>query len=446
MKQNSPSSIRYLEGFHNEHISECLPGAVPIGRNSPQKPMYGLYAEQINGTAFTQPRKNNYRSWLYKIHPTALHGKPRLKKSLEQGEWIFPESTLPPTPEQLRWNPLPALKSQKANVDFLHGAELMASNGHPKSRSGSSALRYQFNAPMGDTFFTNHDAEMLVVPQSGSLEIPTEFGILRIEPGEIAVIPRGVRHQVNPYGIADSRGYCGYLCENYGATFELPDLGPIGSNGLASSRDFLAPVASYHDKKGSFLLVTRFCGHFWESDLGHHPLDSVGWFGNYYPYKYDLRRFNTIGTVSFDHPDPSIFTVLTSPSGVAGQANVDFVIFPPRWMVGIDTFRPPYFHRNIMSEFMGLIYGVYDAKPAGGFEPGGASLHNCMQGHGPEADAFMNATKATLKPHYIADTLAFMFESCWVYQPSDSALKSPTLQKNYLDCWSGLKSHFKNKI
>ena len=168
-------------------------------------------------------------------------------------------------------------------------------------------------------------------------------------------------------------------------------------------------------------------------------IDVVGWHGNYAPYKYDLTRFNTMNTVSFDHPDPSIFTVLTSPSAKPGTANVDFVIFPPRWMVGEDTFRPPYFHRNVMSEYMGLINGVYDAKPAGGFEPGGGSLHNCMTPHGPETEAFNAASNAKLKPEYLGSTLAFMFESSLVYSPTRHGLETPALQKNYLNCWRGMK-------
>lgn len=428
--------LKYLTGFHNEHVTEALPGTVPVGRNSPQKNPYDLYAEQLNGTAFTMGRKENYRSWFYRIRPSVLHGA--FKSIATQKLWQSSgPKDIPTTPMQLRWNPLPALSESK---DFIDGIETFAANGHVQTRTGSAVHLYRCNQDMTDRFFYNADGELLILPQSGSLLLMTECGALHVAPTEIAVIPRGIKFQVRLPDKASN----GYICENFGAPFELPNLGPIGSNGLASPRDFQYPVAQYEERMGHFKLITRFCGHLWEAPIDHSPLDVIGWFGNYAPYKYDLKRYNTINTVSFDHPDPSIFTVLTSPSGTPGQANVDFVIFPPRWMVAQDTFRPPYYHRNVMSEFMGLIHGVYDAKAAGGFDPGGSSLHNCMQAHGPEADAFAKASATALKPEYQANTLAFMFESCWVYEPTKHALELQTLQKNYLDCWAGLKSNFKN--
>lgn len=427
--------LKYLSGFHNEHTSESIPGSVPVGRNSPQKGPHGLYPEQLSGTAFTMGRKENYRSWLYRIRPSVLHGEFKETKSAPLWKSAS-DPDFPPTPMQLRWDPLPKLTEQK---DFITGIETFATNGSHQTRSGSAVHLYRCNKDMVDRFFYNADGEFLIVPQAGSLYLATEFGDLHVAPTEIAVIPRGVKFQVK----LPEKASTGYICENFGAPFELPNLGPIGANGLASVRDFYYPVAKYEERAGSFKIVTKFSGHLWEAPIEHSPLDVVGWFGNYAPYKYDLKRFNTINTVSFDHPDPSIFTVMTSPSGTPGQANVDFVIFPPRWMVAQDTFRPPYFHRNVMSEFMGLIHGVYDAKPAGGFEPGGSSLHNCMQAHGPEAEAFTKATEAALKPEYLGSTLAFMFESCWVYEPTRHAVELSTLQKNYYKCWAGLQPLFK---
>jgi homogentisate 1,2-dioxygenase len=426
--------LKYLSGFNNEHATEARPGVLPVGRNSPQKGPLGLYPEQLSGTAFTMSRKENYRSWLYRIRPSVIHGQFR---QIPNGQWqSAPSIDGPVTPMQLRWDPLPRLNSKR---DFIAGIETYALNGSVTERTGSAVHMYRCNEDMHDRFFYNADGDMLIVPQAGQLQIHTEFGLLEIGPTEISVIPRGVKFRVTlPEGDA-----VGYICENYGAKFELPSLGPIGANGLAAPRDFEYPVAAFEDKPGQYRLCTKFCGHLWEADIEHSPLDVVGWFGNYAPFKYDLKRFNTINTVSFDHPDPSIFTVLTSPSLTAGQANVDFVIFPPRWMVAEDTFRPPYFHRNIMSEFMGLIHGVYDAKPDGGFTPGGASLHNCMQAHGPESAAFDAATEAQLKPEYQGNTLAFMFESCLVYQPTRQALASPSLQADYLKCWANLKARFK---
>ena len=429
------SDLRYICGFNNEHVTEAVAGAVPVGRNSPQKGPLGLYPEQINGTAFTMSRKENYRSWFYRIRPSVLHGE---FKQISNHSWkSAPCADGPATPMQLRWDPLPAVSGSK---DFIDGIETFAMNGSVEARSGSAVHLYRCNKEMTDRFMFNADGDLLIVPQAGKLLVRTECGHMEVAPTEICVIPRGIKFQVR----LPDKSSTGYICEIYGAKLELPSLGPIGANGLASARDFEYPVAAYEDKKGSFKLVTKFCGHLWEAPIENSPLDVVGWFGNYAPYKYDLKRFNTINTVSFDHPDPSIFTVLTSPSGTPGQANVDFVIFPPRWMVSEDTFRPPYYHRNVMSEFMGLIHGVYDAKPNGGFEPGGSSLHNCMQAHGPEAAAFEAATEAKLKPDYQGGTLAFMFESCLVYHPTKLAMETPALQKNYLSCWAGLKPLFKS--
>lgn len=428
------SDLQYLSGFQNEHVSEALKGAVPVGRNSPQKGPLGLYPEQLNGTAFTMNRKENFRSWLYRIRPSVLHGE---FTPFAHTTWrSAPGADVATTPMQLRWNPSPQIMDHR---DFVEGIETFATNGCVESRNGSAVHLYRCNKDMVERFFYNSDGDLLIVPQAGKLLLRTEFGHLEVSPTEICLMPRGVKFQVQ----LPDKYATGYICENYGAPFQLPNLGPIGANGLAAARDFEYPVARFEERSGSFELVTKFCGNFWRASLAHSPLDVVGWFGNYAPCKYDLKRYNTINTVSFDHPDPSIFTVLTSPTTTPGQANVDFVIFPPRWMVAQDTFRPPYYHRNIMSEFMGLIHGVYDAKPAGGFEPGGSSLHNCMQAHGPEADAFTAATEATLKPEYQGNTLAFMFESCLVYKPTRLAMETPSLQKNYLGCWAGLKPHFK---
>ncbi|MEO1575391.1 MAG: homogentisate 1,2-dioxygenase domain-containing protein, partial [Pseudomonadota bacterium] len=265
----------------------------------------------------------------------------------------------------------------------------------------------------------------------------TEAGLVAVGPGEIAVVPRGMKFSVAlPDG--PSRGY---ICENFGALFELPELGPMGSNGLANPRDFLSPVAHYEDRAGDFELVFKTLGHFFRADLSHSPLDVVAWHGSYAPYKYDLNHFNTIGSISFDHPDPSIFTVLTSQTDTPGVANCDFVIFPPRWLVAEDTFRPPWFHRNVMSEFMGLIYGEYDAKPDG-FLPGGMSLHNAMSPHGPSAEAFDKATASDLAPQKLDDTMAFMFESFMRILPTPYAMALPERQPDYRDCWTGLESHF----
>jgi len=423
---------RYQSGFGNEFMSEALAGALPVGQNSPQKAPYGLYAEQLSGSAFTAPRGANRRSWLYRIRPAAVH---RPFTRIENGQVTNRFDDVEATPNQLRWDPLPI---PSAPTDFVQGLVTMAGNGEPGSQTGCCIHLYAANQSMKDRYFYSADGEMLIVLQQGRLRFATELGVVDAEPHEIVVIPRGVRFRVELLE-RDARGY---LCENYGALFRLPDLGPIGSNGLANPRDFQTPTAAYEDHSGAFELVAKFMGNLWSAEIDHSPLDVVAWHGNYAPYKYDLRRFNAIGSISYDHPDPSIFLVLQSLSDTAGVDAIDFVVFPPRILAMQHTFRPPWFHRNVASEFMGLIHGAYDAK-AEGFLPGGASLHNCMSGHGPDAQTFERATNADLsKPDYITDTMAFMFETRCIIRPSRYALESSELQAEYFHCWQGLKKHF----
>lgn len=428
------NSIHYQNGFGNHFQSEALLGTLISGRNSPQQVPYGLYAEQLSGSAFTMLRSTNLRSWLYRIRPSVLHGewRPYPHHYLKAP----PFQTLTP-PTQMRWDPLPYPENA---CHFIQGLVTLAGNGSAEQLTGAAIHLYVATKSMDDIYFYNADGDFLIVPQEGRLEIKTELGILHLKPSEIGLIPRGIKFQVN---LLDGKAR-GYICENFGLPFRLPELGVIGSNGLANPRDFQTPIAAFEEKTGDFQLISKFQGNLWVAELTHSPLDVVAWHGNYVPFSYDLTKFNTINTVSFDHPDPSIFTVLTSPSPVHGMANVDFVIFPPRWMVANDTFRPPYYHRNIMSEYMGLIYGIYDAKETG-FLPGGGSLHNCMAAHGPDADAFNKAINADLKPEYYQDTLAFMFESQQVWQLTPFALTTEFNQKNYLACWQGLKNNFNPK-
>ena len=426
------TELDYLSGFGNSFSTEARPGALPHGRNSPQRPSLGLYAEQLSGSAFTAPRPENRRSWLYRIRPAAA--QPAFEPTALP-LWVSAPFNGPATPNRLRWDPLPMPEGQ---TDFLDGMVTIAGNGDLHGRAGVGIHIYRANRSMVDRYFYNADGELLIVPQAGALELATELGLLSLRPGEIGVVPRGVRFTVS----LKSEPARGYVCENYGEPFRLPDLGPIGSNGLANPRDFLTPVAAFEEHAGPVELVAKFDGGFWSAELASSPLDVVAWHGNYAPYKYDLARFNVLGSISFDHPDPSIFTVLTSPSGLPGIANVDFVAFAPRWMVAEDTFRPPWFHRNVMSEYMGLIHGVYDAK-AEGFQPGGGSLHNCMSGHGPDAATFEKASQADLEPARISDTLAFMFETRLVIRPTLFAMRTPALQNDYDAAWDGLEAHFR---
>ena len=431
----STTERRYQSGFGNEYASEAVPGALPQGRNNPQRGPFDLYTELISGTAFTAPRHENRRTWLYRRQPSVVSGRYQPYAQPLWSTGADREVALPPEP--LRWRPQP-LDEAAAKADFVDGMRTIAANGDAESQVGIGSLMYLAGRSMERRAFVNADGEMLLVPQQGRLVVTTELGVLDVKPGEIAVLPRGMAFKVAlPDGL--SRGY---VCENYGAHFRLPELGPIGSNGLANARDFQAPVAAFETEEGGYEIVKKFGGRFWQAPMKQSPFNVVAWHGTLSPVKYDTAHFMVIGSISFDHPDPSIFTVLTSPSDTPGTANCDFVIFPPRWMVMENTFRPPWFHRNLMSEFMGLVLGEYDAKP-GGFKPGGASLHNCMVPHGPDEEAFDKATNADLKPHKLDNTLAFMFESRYRFIPTNFALKSSALDTDYADCWAGLKDQFK---
>lgn len=425
-------NLEYLSGFGNEHHSQAVPGALPQGRNSPQRAPLGLYAEQLSGSAFTEPRAHNRRSWLYRIRPSAAH--PSFVRVDNGALRSAPFTETVPDPNRLRWNPLP---QPAPGTDWLAGLWTLGGNGDAAQRSGMAVHLYHANASM-DRVFSDADGELLLVPERGGLLLRTELGLLAARPGEVALIPRGVRFRVELLD-ATARGY---VCENYGQPFQLPDLGPIGANGLANPRDFRAPAAAYEDVEGPVEVVSKYCGNLWAATYDHSPLDVVAWHGNHVPYVYDLRTFNVIGTISYDHPDPSIFTVLTSPSDTPGLAGVDFVVFAPRWLVGEDTFRPPYFHRNVMSEYMGLIEGAYDAK-AEGFVPGGGSLHNMMSAHGPDRETFDKASAAELVPQKVDDGLAFMFETRWPMTTTAQAADADHLQRGYDDVWQGLERHFR---
>jgi homogentisate 1,2-dioxygenase len=427
--------FHYSTGFGNEFATEAVGGALPVGRNSPQQAPLGLYAEQLSGTAFTQPRGVNRRTWVYRILPSAKH--PPFGRIDNRNLRGTPFDELEPDPNRLRWDPLP-LPRQDTPQDFVDGLFTVAGNGDVKTRTGIAIHLYAANRSMQDRYFVDSDGELLLVPELGAIILHTELGPMRVGPGEIAVVPRGIRFKVELTDVVAR----GYVCENFGANFVLPERGPIGANGLANERDFLIPHAAFEERSHRVQVVNKFGGNLWAADYDHSPLDVVAWHGNYAPCKYDTASYMAIGTVSFDHPDPSIFTVLTSPTDTQGLANVDFVIFPPRWLVGENTFRPPWFHRNIMSEYMGLVTGTYDAK-AEGFVPGGASLHNTYTSHGPDADTYARASTAELRPQKLTGTLAFMFESRWTILPTKQAMDATFRQRDYDAVWSGLTRNFR---
>src|SRR5437016_6649104 len=438
-KADRPSLVAgYMSGFGNSFESEALAGALPVGRNSPQKVKFGLYAEQLSGSPFTAPQSTNQRSWLYRIRPTVKHsGRYRCvdKSFIRTAPQARTESE--PALGQLRFGPIPI---PDESLTFVRGLRTMTTAGDAETRAGMAAHVLLVTASMRNEYFFNADGELLIVAQQNRLRFRTEFGVIDIEPGEICVIQRGMIFRVE---LIDGPARA-YVCENYGGALTLPNRGPIGANCLANPRDFLTPVAAYEDKEEPSTLFVKWGGELYATEIGQSPLDVVAWHGNYAPYKYDLRRFSPVGALLFDHPDPSIFTVMTAPSETPGTANVDFVIFPERWAVAENTFRPPWYHRNLMSEFMGLVYGVYDAKPEG-FVPGGMSLHNQMLPHGPDSDAFESASNAELKPVKLTNTLAFMFETRFRQRITQHAAELPTRQDDYVDCWKGLKKHFNRK-
>lgn len=433
---SAAGTLKYMPGFGNDFESESLPGALPQGQNSPQKCNYGLYAEQLSGSPFTAPRGTNERSWLYRIRPSVRHTRRFSNASLPlwKSAPCLGEHSLPLG--QLRWDPVAA---PTETLTFIEGVRTMTTAGDALTQVGMASHVYVFNEDMIDDYVFNADGELLIVPQLGAIRVFTEMGMMDVEPLEICLIPRGMMFKVMRSG--EHPVWRGYICENYGAKFRLPDRGPIGANCLANPRDFKIPVAAFEDKETPCRVHVKWCGKFYVTEIGHSPLDVVAWHGNYAPFKYDLRTFSPVGAILFDHPDPSIFTVLTAPTEEAGTANVDFVIFPPRWLVAEHTFRPPWYHRNIMSEFMGLIHGQYDAKEEG-FVPGGMSLHNMMLPHGPDALGFEKAARSELKPVKLDHTMAFMFETRFPQQLTRYAAELETLQDNYLECWDGLERKF----
>mmetsp|Transcript_4345 Transcript_4345/g.12708 ORF Transcript_4345/g.12708 Transcript_4345/m.12708 type:complete len:466 (-) Transcript_4345:97-1494(-) len=428
----------YISGFGNHVETEAVAGALPVGQNSPQVPPYGLFAEQLSGTAFTVPRVSNQRTWMYRLEPAVKYGPAKLRAHPHLMS-DFTAATV--IPDQLRWKPIDMPSPTHAAVDWVDGLCTMCGAGGPDLKDGVAIHLYACNAPMASASraFTDADGDLLIVPQHGALRITTELGKLRVMPGEICVVPRNIIFAVDPEDNEDPR--CrGYVLETFsGAHFVPPDRGPIGANSMAETRDFLIPTAWYEDRPGEWVVTSKVLGRLFDRTKRHSPFDVVAWHGNYAPFKYDLSRFHTVNTVSVDHPDPSIFTVLTIPSSDPGVALVDFVIFPPRWMAAENTFRPPYYHRNCMSEFMGLIDGSYDAKR--GFLPGGSSLHGIGTAHGPDAPTFRAASAVdTSTPTKFDAGTAFMFETRAPLKlaPFAADTEGPIFDGDYMACWDEL--------
>jgi len=427
----------YMPGFSNDFETEALAGALPQGQNSPQKCNYGLYAEQLSGTAFTAPRGKNERTWCYRIRPSVKHVGRFQRFDLPYWKSAPAIDDDLVSLGQYRWDPVP---HSSERLTWITGMRTMTTAGDVNTQTGMASHIYLVTASMEDEYFYSADSELLVVPQEGRLRFCTELGIIDLEPKEIALLPRGLVYRVE---VLD--GPCrGFVCENYGEKFDLPNRGPIGANCLANPRDFKCPVAAFEDRETKSRVVIKWCGQFHETWIDHSPLDVVAWHGNYCAYKYDLRTYAPVGAILFDHPDPSIFTVLTAPSGREGTANIDFVLFRERWLVSEHTFRPPWYHKNVMSELMGNIYGIYDAKPKG-FVPGGMSLHNCMLPHGPDRNAFEAASNAPLAPVKQDNTMQFMFETRFPQHLTAFAAREAPLQDDYIDCWDSLEKKYDGK-
>lgn len=426
----------YMPGFGNDFETEALPGALPQGQNSPQKCNYGLYAEQLSGTAFTAPRGQNERTWCYRIRPSVKHtGR---FAEIDVPYWKTAPNVVPKVTSlgQYRWDPVPMPAAGEA-LTWITGMRTITTAGDVNTQVGMASHIYLVTRSMQDEYFFSADSELLVVPQEGRLRFCTELGVIDLEPKEIAILPRGLVYRVEVLE-GPARGF---VCENYGQKFDLPGRGPIGANCLANPRDFKCPVAAFEDREARSRVVIKWCGSFHETWIDHSPLDVVAWHGNYCAYKYDLRTYSPVGAILFDHPDPSIFTVLTAPSGQEGTANIDFVLFRDRWMVAEHSFRPPWYHKNIMSELMGNIYGIYDAKPKG-FVPGGMSLHNCMLPHGPDRAAFEHGSTEPMVPVYQAETMQFMFETRFPQHLTAFAATEAPMQDDYIDCWDSLEKKF----
>lgn len=431
-------TLKYMPGFGNDFETEALPNALPQGQNSPQKCAYGLYAEQLSGTPFTAPKGQNERTWCYRIRPSVRHTA--RFSNVDYPYWKTAPNIIENVTSlgQYRWNPV---VDNGGDQTFISGLKTMTTAGDVNCQTGMAAHIYLATASMRNEYFYSADSELLIIPQQGQLRFETELGVIELSVGELAILPRGLVFRT----LIDEGPARGFVCENYGAKFDLPNRGPIGANCLANPRDFKTPVATFVDKETPSTLTVKWCGTFHQCKIDHSPLDVVAWHGNYAPCKYDLNTFSPVGAVLFDHPDPSIFTVLTAPSGFEGTANVDLVLFRDRWSVAEHTFRPPWYHKNIMSELMGNIYGVYDAKPEG-FVPGGMSLHNMMLPHGPDKDAFEAATNAPLKPSRLEHTMSFMFETRFPQHLTEYAAHEAPLQDDYVDCWKSLGKKFNGKL
>ncbi|GAD98612.1 homogentisate 1,2-dioxygenase, putative [Paecilomyces variotii No. 5] len=385
---------RYQVGFGNRFVSEAVPDTIPRdGRNLPQRANYDLYIEQLNGTTFVTCRKDMFNVWFHRIRPSCAHKalKPLEYKHDIVSVFSSQNEGVSFVPFNNEWGPLEIpLESKPTN--FWQGIKTILGHGDPTLKEGVAVHQYAANLSMDKEAFVNHDGDYLFVPQQGRLDIQTELGRMMVLPGELFVIPAGLRFKVSlPDG--PSRGY---IQEIFGSHFELPDLGPIGSNGLALPQDFEIPVASYDLDTSSWEIITKLAGKLYHYEQAHTPFDVVGWHGNYVPYKYEIEKLLALSS-SKDQLDPSAYTILTAKSKIPGVSITDFCAFTPKWVNSLNSWRPPYYHRTMGAEVMGMVRGEYGGS-AKTLEPGALTCDNAYVPHGETYDAWKKHAFVDLEP------------------------------------------------
>ncbi|KAH9884385.1 homogentisate 1,2-dioxygenase [Xylariomycetidae sp. FL2044] len=439
----SADPYRYQIGFGNRFATEAIPGVLPQACNTPQRCKYDLISEQLNGTPFISPRATLLHAWFYRIHPSVKHRPLKRLPKNEDLEAVF--SPLNPdvefTPQDLGWDKFPHPKGADAvdMIDFIDGLKTIGGHGDPTLKEGLAVHMYMANTSMPNRAFCNNDGDMLIIPQEGRLDIQTEFGRLMVRPGELVVVQAGMRFTV---GLPDGPSR-GYIQEIFGSHYELPELGPVGSNGMAQPRDFEIPVASFDVDLSPWTVVVKLAGALFAYEQDHTPYDVVGWHGNYAPYKYAMEKFISSATVDRDQSDPSIYCVLTARSKIPGVSLSDFLVFTPKWCSTRNTFRPPYYHRNVATEIMGMPYGTWHGS-ATMLEPGGLTYEPSYMPHGESYERWKEATGADLQPARVGEgAMAFMMHISGHVSLTQYALqRCTTLQPIQADMWQDFKGGF----
>lgn len=405
-------------GFGNTLSSEAIAGAIPPHQNSPRRPPFGLYAEQLSGTGFTAARADNRRTWCYRVRPASQRtdfaplAHPRLA-----GE--FPGA---PVVELTGFPPLAGAPEH----DFLDGLVTLCGAGDARLRTGYALHRYAATRSMESRAFYSADGDLLILPERGAFTLLTELGALAVAPGSLAIVPRGLAFSI----LLHDEPIRGYVAEPFGGGFRLPERGPVGANGLADARHFHAPAAWHEDRLApGFTLVAKLGGALHAAPLDHTPFDVAGWFGNHVPYVYDLADFSPVGNTLLDHGDPSIYCVLSAP-------NLDLIVFPPRWDATAHTFRPPYFHRNTIAEINGILRDDEHHAP---FVPGCVFITPPLTPHGVGGRTVeRERARDDDAPYRVHDSLWFQLES--PLAPVLAAWAHPV--EDWSATWPSARSYF----